>query len=346
MIILLILWEKISKINNFLNMGIDSKEKIDEKFIANGDGYLKISPYLISGYQSVHPSLIYFDKPWNGYKYWLAITPYRKENEKLENPCVMCSNDLFSWKKPKKGINPLISTKNIRLYHYSDPHILFNNNKLEIWYRKRTRGILGDSEIILRKSSYDGVNWSTEEVLHKSVGTFNQFMSPVVIIENNKYCIWVADWENKILKYYESKDGADWEFVRDIRIAPIEERYVWHMDIKKTIKGYEMYFSAALGGYNDQKIAYCYSEDNISWTIPIIVMEKGSEGAFDDDFLYRPTFIDIDNNRYIMYSARNRKSNWHCSITTCSVDEPIKLIGIIIKEKRVKEKHFTNERED
>lgn len=182
----MILWEKIIKVNNLLNKELDIKEYTDKNFEANGIGYLKISPYIGVGYQNVHPSLIYFYKTWNGYKYWLAITPYRKENERLENPCVMCSNDLVNWNKPKRGTNPLVSTEDVKMYHYSDPQVLFNNNKLEIWYRKRTRGILGDSEVILRKLSCDGVNWSKEEVLNSSQGTFNQFMSPVVIIEDDK----------------------------------------------------------------------------------------------------------------------------------------------------------------
>ncbi len=327
----MILWEKIIKVNNLLNKEIEIKEYTDKNFEANGIGYLKISPYIGAGYQNVHPSLIYFDKTWNGYKYWLAITPYRKGNERLENPCVMCSNDLVNWNKPKGGTNPLVSTEDVKMYHYSDPQILFNNNKLEIWYRKRTRGILGDSEVILRKLSCDGMNWSKEEVLYSSQGTFNQFMSPVVIIENDKYCIWVVDWKNKKIKYYVSKNGTEWCFIRDIIISPIEGRYVWHMDIKKTRNGFEMYFSAALGEYDNQKIAYCYSEDNVTWSKPVIVMEKGKEGAFDEDFLYRPTFIDIDNNRYIMYSARDKKGNWHCSITTCTVSEPTKLKGMIVR---------------
>lgn len=327
----MILWEKIIKVNNLLNKELEIKEYTGKSLEANGIGYLKISPYIGVGYQNVHPSLIYFDKSWNGYKYWLAITPYRKENEWLENPCVMCSNDLVNWNKPRRGTNPLVSTEDVEMYHYSDPQILFNNNKLEIWYRKRTRGILGDSEVILRKLSCDGVNWSKEEVLNSSEGTFNQFMSPVVIIEDDKYCIWVVDWKNKKIKYYVSKDGTDWCFVRDIIIAPMEGRYVWHMDIKKTKNGFEMYFSAALDEYDNQKIAYCYSKDNVTWSTPVIVMEKGKEGAFDEDFLYRPTFIDIDNNRYIMYSARDKKNNWHCSITTCTVNEPTKLKGMIIR---------------
>jgi hypothetical protein len=42
-----------------------------------------------------HPSMEYIDTSWNGYKYWLAFTPYPAENR--ENPSIAYSNDGITW---------------------------------------------------------------------------------------------------------------------------------------------------------------------------------------------------------------------------------------------------------
>lgn len=331
--VLILIWERTLKINDTLNKEIyiyEDKNKINR---ANGIGYLKICPYIGAGYQNVHPSIIYFPKPWNGYNFWLAITPYRKEKESLENPCIMCSNDLFTWREPQKKLNPIVKCENVREYHYSDPQLVYTQGRLEMWYRKRTRGNLGNKEIILRKLSYNGIHWNDEEILYESIGTYDEAMCPVVIIESGKYLIWICDWKNKRIRYFESCEGDNWIFIRDINIIPIENRYVWHMDIKKTGRGYEMYFSAALNGYDNQKLAYSYSADNITWTEPVIVMEKGKAGSCDEDFLYKPTFVDIDEDRFIIYSARDRKKNWHSTMSTCNIEAPTELKGVIINSR-------------
>ena len=46
-----------------------------------------------------HPSLVYFENGWNGYKYWCAYTPYPKCDDKYENPHITVSNDLKKWER-------------------------------------------------------------------------------------------------------------------------------------------------------------------------------------------------------------------------------------------------------
>jgi len=44
---------------------------------------------IISSYgddQAFHPKVLNFDKPWNGYRYWMAYTPYPGADQRKENP--------------------------------------------------------------------------------------------------------------------------------------------------------------------------------------------------------------------------------------------------------------------
>ena len=68
--------------------------------LANAATPLTLSTYDGSG-QVVHPSVLDFGqglvKPgstsWNGYRYWMAITPFPNGNSDHENPCLYASND-------------------------------------------------------------------------------------------------------------------------------------------------------------------------------------------------------------------------------------------------------------
>ena len=81
----------------------------------------------INHLQGYHPKVIFFSKFFNGYKYWMAYTPYPKADATKENPCIIVSNDLIHWITPQGMINPLdapiISNS---LSYNSDTHFLFN----------------------------------------------------------------------------------------------------------------------------------------------------------------------------------------------------------------------------
>ena len=38
--------------------------------------------------QNIHPKVLYFPEKWNGYKFWMAYTPYPKGKTDAENPCM------------------------------------------------------------------------------------------------------------------------------------------------------------------------------------------------------------------------------------------------------------------
>lgn len=65
---------------------------------ANSKGYLKIPVYNNpKDYQTTHPAVLYFANGWNGYKFWMGHTPYEYNNELLENPSIVASNDGINW---------------------------------------------------------------------------------------------------------------------------------------------------------------------------------------------------------------------------------------------------------
>lgn len=73
---------------------------------------------------TVHPSAIDMGTRWNGYRYWMANTPYPGEDPDTENPCVWGSNDAQTWEVPPGGSNPIYPTPESG--HWADTDLLYD----------------------------------------------------------------------------------------------------------------------------------------------------------------------------------------------------------------------------
>ena len=117
------------------------------------------NPYYAIGSDMVHPGPIYFPEGWNGYRYWMAYTPYPGSNSSYENPCLACSNDGDAWITPPGTINPLVQKPSSG--YNADTHLVASpdGKKLYLIYRERLiTGITGNNVRVME--SADGAIWS------------------------------------------------------------------------------------------------------------------------------------------------------------------------------------------
>lgn len=286
-------------------------------YILNSKEPLNIITYQEGQNQPTHPSVKYFTNRWNGYKYWMAYTPFPYNDDSYENPCITYSDDGYNWSE--KGIsNPIENTpmeNGTKVGYNSDTHLVIVNDILECWWRTHYQnGENSDHEVIYRKKSIDGINWSEKEELYrvkdKKAGSL---LSPVVIYEAGKYMIWVC-YKQQVLRYYESIDGYDWQYIRDINVDnPDFSTYkIWHFDIIKTDIGYEFvgcYHPTT--NYDDNRfIYYAYSKDNITYSKRKLILTKGDKGSYAEEELYRPSIVKRDNGYMIYYGCKNHDRNW------------------------------------
>ena len=264
-----------------------------------------------------HPSVLYFKDGWNGYKYWLAHTPYERCNDYWENPHIMASNDLTHWEAPNCFENPLEAVPDDYEYgisYNSDTELVYNSDTdtLECWWRNYHYTTLEVS--LRRRTTSDGVHWTdTENML-----VFNlkkeDFLSPAILYENGMYKMWSINHKSHYdIEYRESKDGKQWSKKRKIELEYEDPKYInWHLDVIHTPKGYEMDISAFLKGTRDHTVMplfYSYSPDNVTWTKARIMLTPG-QGAndWDNKGLYRSCLLYADDKYYLFYSGINKKT--------------------------------------
>ena len=256
--------------------------------------------------QATHPKVLRFQKKWNGYRYWIAYTPYPYGNAIKENPCVMASNDLVKWNIISKKNIPLDKPpgKATKKRYNSDTHLVYINDTdtLELYWRY-VDDIKG-TVTIYKMTTKDGIKWSNKEIVLKDNRKKNDYLSPAIIYENGKYMMWYIN-QNIKLQYTEYDTNKKiWTKPREIKIDYKNKKLkTWHIDVIKN----ENHYEAIMVAYEDwnnrknMKLFYSNSYDNYNWTSAKEILNSKKGG------LYRISILHFNNNYYILYSEISKR---------------------------------------
>ncbi len=275
--------------------------------------------------QAVHPKVLYFDKGWNGYKYWMGITPYPYGNDYFENPQILVSNDGTKFKTSNKINKPLFVPEDVsRGGHYSDIHLCFSNNYLEVYFRynpgnKNGKGPNNLENKVYVTKSLDGKTWSKKQLIldKNTLGENYDYLSPVINYEDGKYRIWFSNY-NGNLYYTETVNWKDFSKVVKCNFKDIDRNFkIWHQDLIKTDIGYEIVLNGYFGKeFNRQNLYYSTSMDGIKFnSLKKIMSYSTNPNAFDNGMLYRSSMIKIKDRYYLYYSAMDTKKRWRIGLS-------------------------------
>jgi hypothetical protein len=306
--------------NRYYMYSFNKDKGVYECLCKNAEGPLKINTYDGSG-QAMHPKVLYFNHSWNGWKYWMSYTPYPLLNDKFENPSITVSQDGVNWKEPISLKNPVIvAPPDVKSGgHNSDPQLVMHGPVMELWYRFNPASVNGkyaNSKInqIFRITSVNGIKWSRPQLVLN--GNYKYF-SPDILFDNNRYKVWFSDLNGK-LYYTESTDLKKWS-TPVICNLKIKNYSIWHQDMIKTNRGYEIVFSAYHTGQfdkNNQCLYYSISSDGINFKDPVLILTPSTgKNQLDDKMIYRSSIVDIDGKYGIYYSAMDNNSRWHTFLT-------------------------------
>lgn len=263
--------------------------------------------------QPIHPKVVAFASNWNGYKYWMAYTPYPNAN--AENPCIAKSADCIRWYSITA--NPL-DTPRTGIAYWSDTHLLFNpdTNKLECWYRGVNSSVSPYQELIYRRTTSDGATWDVAELMFTMTNVINdavRAICPCIIYETGKYRIW-AGYDRNSVRYYETPDGKNWQYIATCSGGGVGGD--WHFDFEKTDQGIEY-----VGG-GSSAVYHAVSTDGLTFTGRKTLLTLGRKGNWDDLILYRPCLMKVNRRYHLFYTGQNMH-NKHIGLTIAEKDDDI-----------------------
>jgi len=267
----------------------------------NSDTALIIPTYEDSG-ELTHPSVIYFTDGWNGYKYWMAMTPYPNADITLENPSIVVSNDGITWIEPEGINNPIFPYSESD--NNSDPEIFYDEDTDELWLYNRYT-------VLERKTSSDGINWSEPVTVLDAVSNL-EFLSPSIQKIDNTYYMWTVNIHNPKTPPYElerrsSEDGVSWSDVTTCNITNFLESIgylIWHVDVVYIDYEYRMVVTAHqysdLSTNND--LFFATSTNGLSWTFSRFKLLQKTGNSWDAQ-LYKSSAVYKDGLIELYYSG-------------------------------------------
>jgi hypothetical protein len=132
-------------------------------YVKNASAPLTIPTYDASG-QAIHPDVIDFGSgnTWNGYRYWMAMTPYTGGDNTTENPSIVVSTDGQTWIVPPGLTNPVVPYTGSNLYNADTDIIMVGST---MWMIFKYVSVAGTTDQIKYLTSTDGITWSAQTVL-------------------------------------------------------------------------------------------------------------------------------------------------------------------------------------
>jgi hypothetical protein len=317
---------------------------IQDSILRNASTHLQIRIFGNDD-QVVHPSVIDFKtehgmESWNGYRYWMALTPYPYGNSSKENPCLCVSNDGLSWEAPRDIINPLDVARGgwIEGFH-SDTDMIYNPECDELWiyYRFLTNEryvvklirltsdmkVIGPNHII--DNMADEAPWKRGSDL-RSMAIWRE--------SAEQWHMWAGTgerWNHKNNKgpcdtvYLKSADGITWSepeiCLNDRGVDPFQDIGYsnWHISAKPNHEDRKVEFLCYCDNMSGGKDGLIYAVCDMSNPTHIICpLERPvlipSDFGWDSGTLYRSSFVrerrGKDSVFRVWYSASSKKKLW------------------------------------
>ncbi|UAL46804.1 hypothetical protein K7887_18340 [Sutcliffiella horikoshii] len=286
---------------------------------------MPVSPYGNTEY--VHPQIINFPRKWNGYNYWMAITPYKDNSEAYENPCIYVSNDGKNWLNPPGVTNPL-QPYPAQGRHYSDPCWILDKNgyTLHLIYRENGTGI---SDRYWLQSSDDGRTWSEKEIIYQSS---NAIVSPDVVYLNGRYFMYFIDiTDGYKLKRVQSDDLKTWTNLTTCEVQGTSKT-LWHFEMYQSAEGLimiadDLQFNNIMLFKSSDGFGFSLSSENL------LTRAVAGRGLYKPAVIFEETATDL--NLVLYYNLMGDAS-------VGGVDWELKRVVKSLKKNRLTSKSFSS----
>ena len=307
-------------------------------------------------WDTTHPDVIDFAKTskeggkWGGYRYWMVLTPNQDGYSQYENPCLAASNDGVNWVVPNGIENPLSGVKHEPTgTHNCDTDLVYNPDSDELWVyyvweqdspagtpsNLRLIRVKEDGNSFAITSTTDGKPY---ERLINSQYRYDMQSPAVVRRDANTWLMWSNNsdsdnsgngWQSQVafVELYTSTDGKNWtnkQSLADTLVLKgadgIASYIPWHLDVQwvESQNKYWGLFCAYPKGGNTNRtyLLFGTSEDGKTWTTYQKPLLAPRDNKWDNNFIYRSTFIydDASGTLQVWYSG-GKSGGWRIAYT-------------------------------
>lgn len=248
-----------------------------------------------------HPSVQYFPHSWNGYKFWMAYTPY--PGTAYENPVIVASNNGYDWETPAGLVNP-ISPAPVTGYNSDTELVYTNTDTLRCYWRWYTQ--TEDQNVLRMMESSDGVNWG--DFVDCTLPPDIDPLSPCIhVTRGGAYTLWIGASQGGIIRRLTSTDGITWGDMIDCQTNFDDHGHHWHPMVWKEADRWYCLSSFVSDqptpGVSPADLYFGYSLDGLDWVFdknPLVF--RGEEGL-KSYRVYRSSAVRVGDHHLIYVSG-------------------------------------------
>jgi hypothetical protein len=280
--------------------------------------------------EMMHPSVLRFERPWNGYQWWMACTPYpgaiKVDAPIWENPTLLVSHDGYNWVEAPSVTNPVYPCPSSSLTQ-GDVSLSYNEdtNQLQmVWLRTFSGGY----ETRFGTSS-NGSTWSTAQVISNTGSTKGSpnLVSFVNASGQRRWRLYYNRPRNDGsygLNMQEASSptgvGGSWNSVSETICVTNGlglDRNHWDFQMYRLSSGQWLACSSTTIGTEGgaTRTVLGVSEDGINFSFGIPTLRRQRAGVFPDTLVYTTALVPYTNGGFRAYvSGLQANVGWGMTI--------------------------------
>lgn len=244
---------------------------------------------------------------WNGYRYWMAMTPFTGSNAVVENPCILASNDGSTWVVPDGLTNPIDPNPGGGKNNSDADLILGQDGKLWCFWREFS------PVVIYASSSSDGITWSAPQSVLSGVDV----TSPSVLWDGSQYVMYCV--EGTITKRTCATPNGTWSGSTAcpfVGLTMPAGKELWHISIDKVGEQYRGLITVTDSATQTEFwLYYACSDDGINFKLAQFPILSASVSGWDDGGIYRSCGLWSGDVCTLYYSAFSG-TTWHIGLSS------------------------------
>lgn len=280
---------------------------------------------------TVHPDVVdmltmHGISEWNGYRFWMAHTPYFQNITELENPSILASQDGVRWVTPAGLTNPIYPGGTV-LYN-SDTDLVYDpvTDELVLFFR-----IDGAAGRLRTMRSANGTTWTGPTELPGWVGVGETVSPAVVRMGDGSWAMWgIQSPERVVRKWTAPSPLGPWGASE---VCTGMSPHSWHLDATRI--GGKLYAVVDVGGQlstsdpHDGIHLTSSVDDGLTWAwraAPAIIPGY----SWDSGKLYRATLQPHEDevSMRVWYGGQMHDgpsatpaTSWHVGLAQIPLDE-------------------------
>lgn len=287
---------------------------------------------------ATHPDVVYVPAGWNGWQYWMAMTPYHATNATLENPCILVSSDGFTWQVPAGGSNPVVPAPSGATTsgppNNSDTDLVFSPDGATLWLLYRVYSATAD--IVYAMSSTNGTSWTTPVEIFRTGTT--ACLSPAILWDatNSRYVIYSVNDTNVNAPTIERRTATTvtgtWSAPTTVTAtfpSPTYDLGAWHLDASWRGSKIDLIISTGAkdtASTGQRYLRWAASTDGLNFTVGKYPMLMPTGTRFDNTQIYRTAGFPSDDGTAmrLWYASQGATADWDIAYTTVPMtDAPL-----------------------